>query len=74
LDGQEFVVDKKITSELTNNKVLTEGFSGNIACYNFLKRRTDFAIGFPHKLYYGKVHGLGYIIAEDEIKKIVNED
>ena len=39
-----------------------------MACYNFLRRRPDFNREFPHKLYYGKVDGLGYIVAEDELE------
>ena len=38
----------------------------NIACLNFVERRTDFNLDFAHKLYYGKVEGFGYIVSEDE--------
>ena len=42
---------------------------GNPACLNFVMRRCDFTSDkFPHKLYYGKVGGLGYVVAEDEFK------
>lgn len=42
---------------------------GNPACLNFIIRRHDFKPDFPHKLYYGKVGGLGYVVAEDEFEE-----
>ena len=68
IGGHEFTVDEPITNTLTNDKVFNDGMSGNWACYNFLMRRKDFKRNFPHKLYYGKVGGLGYILAEDELE------
>ena len=44
--------------------------SGNWACLNFTDRREDFDCNFPHKLYYGKVNGLGYVVAEDELEEV----
>lgn len=41
---------------------------GNWACHNFVMRRDDFRHDFPYKLYYGKVGGLGYVVAEDEFE------
>lgn len=69
IGGKTFIIDRNITETLTPNKIYTEASCGNLACFNFIKRRHDFDINFPYKLYYGKVEGLGYIIAEDEFKK-----
>lgn len=69
IGGKEFTVDEGITKDLTNDKVFTMGMvNGNFACYNFIQRRRDFKHDFPHKLYYGKVGGLGYILSEDELE------
>lgn len=68
IGGKEFTVDLAVTNTLTNDEVFNLGISGNPACYNFLRRRLDFNREFPHKLYYGKVDGLGYIVAEDELE------
>lgn len=68
IGGKEFTVDLAVTNTLTNDEVFNLGISGNMACYNFLRRRLDFNREFPHKLYYGKVDGLGYIVAEDELE------
>ena len=57
-----------IEFELNPDDVLEKGAMGNWACFNFMKRRKDFKYGFPHKLYYGKVNGLGYVVAEDELE------
>lgn len=71
IGGEIFTIDENITKTLTNDNVFENAFvNGNIACLNFVKRRPDFKCDFPHKLYYGKVHGLGYIVAEDELEKI----
>lgn len=67
LGGEMFIVDEGITETLTNDKVFEMGMlHNNWACYNFIQRRRDFKHDFPYKLYYGKVDGLGYIMAEDE--------
>ena len=66
IGGQEFIVDEYITKTLTNGVVFDKGIHGNPACLNFIMRRPDFKGSFPHKLYYGKVGGLGYVVAEDE--------
>lgn len=55
---------------LSCNEVFELSVSGNWACMNFTDRREDFAYNFPHKLYYGKVNGLGYIVAEDELEEV----
>lgn len=68
IGGKEFVIDEKITNQLTNDYVFNNAICGNWACWNFVHRRQDFNHDFPHKLYYGKVDGLGYIVAEDEFK------
>lgn len=66
IGGQEFIVDEYVTKTLTNDEVLYNALNGNPACLNFAKRRLDFNKLFPYKLYYGKVNGLGYVVAEDE--------
>lgn len=69
IGGKDFIVDTYITPTLTNDEVFEQGMNkGNIACYNFIQRRKDFSWDFPYKLYYGKVDGLGYIVAEDEFQ------
>ncbi len=68
LGGKDFVVDYAVTNTLNNDEVFNNALCGNYACYNFLRRRPDFNRNFPHKLYYGKVKGLGYIISEDELE------
>lgn len=60
--------DQRITDSLTNEQVLREE---NFATHNFIERRRDFDINFPYKLYYGHVDGLGYVLAEDEIKETI---
>lgn len=67
IGGKEFIVDEMITKTLSNMSIL-EDSKNNMACLNFLLRRPDFNIDFPHKIYYGKVDGLGYIVAEDELE------
>lgn len=69
IGGCEFVVDEYITSILTNDEVFDQAMCGNIACLNFINRRPDFNCEFPHKLYYGKVSCLGYVVAEDEFEE-----
>lgn len=68
IGGKIFIIDEAITETLTPSVIFNKASSGNLACFNFIKRRYDFNINFPYKLYYGKVEGLGYIIAEDEFK------
>ena len=67
IGGKEFIVDEYVTKTLTNNEVFARGINGNPACLNFIMRRPDFNALFPHKLYYGKVGVLGYVVAEDEL-------
>lgn len=66
IGGKEILIEM----EVPKDEVFTNGISGNWACYNFMKRRNDFNCNFPHKTYYGKVNGLGYIVAEDELEEI----
>lgn len=67
IGGKEFIVDERITNTLSNISIL-EDSKNNFACFNFVLRRPEFNIDFPYKLYYGKVDGLGYIVAEDELE------
>ena len=69
IGGKEFIVDENITETLSPEEIFRQAISGNFACMNFIKRRRDFDYDFEHKLYYGKVNGLGYIVAEDEFEK-----
>lgn len=67
IGGKEFIIDEGVTITLNNDKVFDMAMTGNWACKNFVDRREDFNCNFPHKLYYGKVGGLGYIVAQDEL-------
>ena len=55
---------------LSCDEVFDQSMLGNWACMNFINRRDDFNCNFPHQLYYGKVNGLGYVVAEDELEEI----
>lgn len=79
IGGKIILIDEKITEELSPVTVFMEAGCGNIACYNFVDRREDFRdcfsiegpeLVFPYKLYYGKIDGLGYIVAEDELEEV----
>lgn len=70
IGGKEIIIDEKISEDLTPLKVFTEAKNGNIACFNFILRRDDFNPNFPHKIFYGKVGGLGYIVSNDELEFI----
>ena len=83
IGGKIITIDEKISKELTDEQVYMEGGFGNIACYNFAKRRPDFVecfmvegpnLKFPHKLYYGKVGNLGYIVASDELEEVEDNE
>ena len=65
IGGKEIIIE----FELENNEIFVQSISGNWACRNFRERRTDFNNEFSHKLYYGKVGGLGYVVAEDELEE-----
>lgn len=70
IGGKEIIIDENISSTLSPENVYDQAMIGNIACWNFIHRRHDFDyMLFEHKLYYGKVDGLGYIVAEDELEK-----
>ena len=69
IGGKEFIIDDKVTETLSNDEVFINGMCGNWACKNFIDRRKDFNRDFPHKLYYGHVGNLGYVISEDEFEK-----
>lgn len=64
LGGKPF----QIEFEVAKLDVFRKSTEGNWACYNFVERRNDFDQFFPHKLYYGKIDGLGYVVAEDELE------
>jgi len=65
IGGKEFIIEMEIDKDDVAFKGL---LGGNFACRNFIERRPDFDCTFPHKLYYGKVGNLGYIISEDELE------
>jgi hypothetical protein len=69
IGGCEIVIDEYITNTLTNDEVFDQAMCGNWACHNFMERRPDFNCEFPHKLYYGHVGNLGYVVAEDEFEE-----
>lgn len=64
LGGKQFTIE----FEVPKMEVFRKAHEGNWACYNFVERRNDFDQFFRHKLYYGKIDGLGYVIAEDELE------
>ena len=64
LGGKPFHVE----FEVPKMEVFRRANEGNWACHNFIERRNDMDQFFPHKLYYGKIDGLGYIVAEDELE------
>jgi len=65
IGGKEFIIEMEVDKDDVAFKGL---LGGNWACRNFIDRRPDFDCTFPHKLYYGKVGTLGYVIAEDEFE------
>lgn len=67
IGGKEIRLELELDADTVFNKAVNEG---NWACANFMDRRDDFNYKFKHKLYYGKVGGLGYIVAEDELENI----
>lgn len=71
IGGKEFVMEE----EWDIDDVIFKGcFSGNWACRNFLDRR-DEALGVTRpRVFYGKVGGLGYIVAEDELIEVEEDD
>lgn len=86
-DGKTFLVDKKVTHQgiggrpiriefaVSADDVFDKAMSGNPACFNFVHRRDDFNYnGFPHRLFYGKVGGLGYVVSEDELLPMEEAD
>lgn len=68
IGGKEFIVDERVTKTLNPHEIVDQALKGNYACINFIGRRKDFDENFSNKLYYGKVNGLGYIMAEDEFE------
>lgn len=68
IGGKEINIEKILTFE----DVEYEAFNNsNIACINFLKRRTNFNDILDKKLYYGHVGMYGYIVCEDELEEVV---
>ena len=61
----------RIEKEGTIAYILDTNFNNmTIGIYNFIMRRKDFmSLDEDVKIYYGHVDGLGYFVAEDEIKK-----
>lgn len=68
IGGKEFIINDKVTETLSNDDIFVNATCGNLACKNFIDRRKDFNRDFPHKLYYGHVGNLGYVISEDEFE------
>ena len=65
IGGKEFLVEMEVPVA----DVIFKAYGGNWACYNYLERRPDVNMDFPHKIYYGKVGILGYVVSEDEFKQ-----
>lgn len=70
IGGQVIILEKKVDKE----EVVKNAMEGNIACFNFFTRRLDFNHEFNQTLYYGKVNGLGYVVAEDELEEEIEVD
>lgn len=70
IGGKDIRIDWDASRKLTAQSVMNRAKNGNWACYNFMKRRPDFDENFPHKLYYGKVGILGYVVSEDELEEV----
>lgn len=66
IGGKEILIEMEVSKE----EVFTNAILGNWACYNFIQRREDFNYNFPHKIYYGKVNNLDYIVAEDKLEEV----
>lgn len=62
---------KKIFIEriLTPDEVDEKAQQGNVVCLMFCIRREDFLPEFNQNLYYGHIENLGYVVAEDELKR-----
>lgn len=71
IGGKVINIDTQISKDLTKYEVWEKAQQGNPACFNFVMRRKDFDIvSWSHKLYYGHVDGLGYIVADDELEDL----
>ena len=66
IGGKEIRLEFELDADTVFDKAVNEG---NWACSNVMNRRSDFNYEFPLKLYYGKVGGLGYVVAEDEFEQ-----
>ena len=67
IGGEDIVIE----GEVDCGDILLGAVTGNWACKNFLDRREEES-GLCVKsltFYYGKVGGLGYIVADDEFKE-----
>lgn len=72
LGGHLFYKERELDIDTVVDKAI---FEDNWACINFMNRRPDYDCNFPYKLYYGHVDdGLGYIIAEDELEEISDDE
>lgn len=69
IGGKIFYPIKELTFEEVDFKGMRDG---NIACINFLLRRSDYEKLTYKRLFYGKVKQkdsyLGYIVCEDELE------
>lgn len=72
LGGHPFYKERELDTDTVIDKAV---FEGNWACANFIDRRPDYDCNFPYKLYYGHADdGLGYVIAEDELEEIPDNE
>lgn len=68
IGGQKIVLE----FEVDRNEFLKKVDEWNPACVNFYMRRQDLDFedeNFNHKLYYGKVGPLGYVVSDDEFEE-----
>lgn len=68
IGGQTMLIEKSGTMSYILNMPCDEY---TIAVHNFIVRRDDiFTVDENMPIYYGHVNGLGYFIAQDEIKEV----
>lgn len=65
IGGKKFRKEFELTFEEVERKAFDES---NIACINFLMRRSDYEKIQYKKFYYGHVGLYGYVLCEDELE------
>lgn len=72
IGGKQITIEREFTVDDILDQPLD---SMNIACVNFVLRRSDFITeeNGDKKVYYGHVNNLGYFVAEDELVDKIGE-